>query len=154
MQRNRKRERSLKEQGLEKTYLFEPVEDPILLSEELDIDLLVELPGIDVENENIQTMEEEEAVEVGYVGLPGKLVDPVRIYLKEMGSFPLLTREGEVEVAKRIESGQQEVLRVLLNCHIAVREIIHLGKALRTGKTKIYEVTNEIDDEETNTHVE
>jgi RNA polymerase primary sigma factor len=154
MQRNRKREKSLKEQGLEKTYLFEPVEDPILLSEELDIDLFVELPGIDMENENIQTMEEEDAVEVGYVGLPGKLVDPVRIYLKEMGSFPLLTREGEVEVAKRIESGQQEVLRVVLSCPIAIREIINLGKALRMGKTKINEITNEIDDEETNSNVE
>jgi RNA polymerase primary sigma factor len=154
MQKNRKRERGLKEQVLEKSYLFEPIEDPILLSEELDIDLFVECPGVDMENENVQTMEEEEAVEVGYVGLPGKLVDPVRIYLKEMGSFPLLTREGEVEVAKRIESGQQEVLRVVLNCPIAIREIINLGKALRTGKTKIHEITNDIDDEETNINLE
>jgi RNA polymerase primary sigma factor len=154
MQKNRKRERSLKEQVLEKSYLFEPIEDPILLSEELDIDLFVECPGVDMENENVQTMEEEEAVEVGYVGLPGKLVDPVRIYLKEMGSFPLLTREGEVEVAKRIESGQQEVLSVVLSCPIAIREIINLGKALRTGKTKIHEITNNIDDEETNINVE
>jgi RNA polymerase primary sigma factor len=154
MQKNRKRERGLKEQVLEKSYLFEPIEDPILLSEELDIDLFVECPGVDMENENVQTMEEEEAVEVGYVGLPGKLVDPVRIYLKEMGSFPLLTREGEVEVAKRIESGQQEVLRVVLSCPIAIREIINLGKGLRTGKTKIHEITNDIDDEETNINVE
>ncbi len=138
----------------EKPYLFEPSEDPILLSEELDIDILVELPGIDMENENVQTAEEEEAVDVGYVGFPGKLIDPVRMYLKEMGSFPLLTREGEVEVAKRIETGQQEVLCVVLSCPIAIREIIHLGKALRTGKTKIYEVTNEIDDEETNSKAE
>ena len=154
MQKNRKRERSLKEQVLEKSYLFEPIEDPILLSEELDIDLFVECPGVDMENENVQTVEEEEAVEVGYVGLPGKLVDPVRIYLKEMGSFPLLTREGEVEVAKRIESGQQEVLSIVLSCPIAIREIINLGKGLRTGKTKIHEITNEIDDEETNINVE
>ena len=144
----------MKEQVLEKSYLFEPIEDPILLSEELDIDLFVECPGVDMENENVQTVEEEEAVEVGYVGLPGKLVDPVRIYLKEMGSFPLLTREGEVEVAKRIESGQQEVLCIVLSCPIAIREIINLGKGLRTGKTKIHEITNEIDDEETNINVE
>ncbi len=144
----------MKEQVLEKSYLFEPIEDPILLSEELDIDLFVEGPEIDMENENVQTMEEEEAIEVGYVGLPGKLVDPVRIYLKEMGSFPLLTREGEVEVAKRIESGQQEVLSVVLSCPIAIKEINNLGKALRTGKTKIHEITNDIDDEETNINVE
>jgi RNA polymerase primary sigma factor len=144
----------LKNQVSEAPYLFEQGEDPILLSDELDVDLFTESPEVETENENFQSMEEEGPIEVGYPGLPGKAMDPVRIYLKEMGSFPLLTREGEVEVAKRIESGQQEILRVLLNCHIAIREIINLGKALRTGKTKIYEVTNEIDDEETNRNVE
>jgi len=58
-----------------------------------------------------------------------------------------LTREGEVEVAKRIENGQQEVLSAVLNCPIAIREVINLGKGLRTGKIKISEITNEIDDE-------
>ena len=154
MRRNWKKERSLEEQVSEKPYLFEPSEDPILLSDELDIDVFVEVPGIDTENENSQLTEEEEPVEVGYVGLPGKPIDPVRIYLKEMGSFPLLTREGEVEVAKRIESGQQEVLSVVLSCPIAIREVINLGKALRAGKMKISEITNEIDDEETNIKVE
>jgi RNA polymerase primary sigma factor len=154
MRRNWKKERSLKERASEKPYLFEPCEDPILLSEELDIDILVELPGIDMESENVQTAEEEDAVEVGYVGLPGKWIDPVRIYLKEMGSFPLLTREGEVEVAKRIETGQQEVLCVVLSCPIAIKEIINLGKALRTGRIKISEVTNEIEGDETNLKTE
>ncbi len=89
-----------------------------------------------MENENVQPAEEEEAVEVGYVGLPGKWIDPVRIYLKEMGSFPLLTREGEVEVAKRIETGQQEVLCVVLSCPIAIKEIINLGKAATNWKNQ------------------
>ena len=150
MQKIRKKGRNLKDQVAEASYLFEQNEDPILLSEELDIDLFVESPEIETENENFQSIEEEEAVEVGYVGFPGKAIDPVRIYLKEMGSFPLLTREGEVEVAKRIESGQQEILLVVLNCPIAIREINNLGKSLRTGKTKISEVTNEIDDEASN----
>lgn len=141
----------MEERGSEKSYLFEPTEDPIVLSDELDMDLFVELPVVDTENENTQTTDEEEAVEIGYAGIPGKIIDPVRIYLKEMGSFPLLTREGEVEVAKRIESGQQEVLSAVLRCPISIREIINLGKALRTGKTKISEVTNEIDDEEITT---
>ncbi len=154
MQKIWKKGRNLKDQVSETPYLFEQNEDPIILSEELDIDLFVESPEIETEDENFQSPEEEEAVEVGYVGFPGKAIDPVRIYLKEMGSFPLLTREGEVEVAKRIESGQQEILRVVLNCPIAIREIINLGRALRTGKTKISEVTNEIDDEATNTKEE
>jgi RNA polymerase primary sigma factor len=144
----------LEDQVAGKPYLFEPAEDPILLSDELDADIFVELPAINTDNENAQIAEEEETVEVGYLGLPGKVVDPVRIYLKEMGSFPLLTREGEVEVAKRIESGRQEVLSVVLSCPISVEEIINLGKALRTGRAKISEVTNEIEADETNIKLE
>jgi len=143
------------EEGVsEKAYLLDPTEDLILLSDELDIDLPPELPEVDAEGEQSQPVEEEEDVEVGYPALAGKIVDPVRIYLKEMGTFPLLTREGEVEVAKRIENGQQEVLRVVLSCPISIKEIVTLGKALRSGRTKISEVTNEIEEEETNPKAE
>jgi len=138
----------LEEQTSEESDVFEPTEDPSILSDELDMDLFVDLPGVDAEYENIQTADEEEAVEVGYVDLAGKIIDPVRIYLKEMGSFPLLTREGEVEVAKRIESGQHDILGAVLKCPISIREITLLGKALRAGKIRIEDVSNEIDDEE------
>jgi len=153
MQENWKKGQGLEEQRSEESYVFEPAEDPSILSDELDMDFFVELPGVDTEYENVQTTDEEEVVEVGYVDIPGKIIDPVRIYLKEMGSFPLLTREGEVEVAKRIESGQHEVLGAVLKCPISIREITILGKALRRGKIKINDVTNEIDDEETTAKV-
>ncbi len=148
MRQNWKKERGLEKQKPEEPYPLDPTEDPIVLSDELDMDLFVDLPGIDPENEAVEPVDEEEPVEEGYVDIPAKIIDPVRIYLKEMGSFPLLTREGEVEVAKRIESGQQEVLSVVLKCPISIREIAALGKSLRTGKIGISEVTNEIDDEE------
>jgi RNA polymerase primary sigma factor len=106
-----------------------------------------------VENENVQAREEEEVVEHELETF-GRAKDPVLIYLKEMGSLPLLTREGEVEIAKRIESGQREVLSVVLNCPIAIKEVINLGNALHAGKTTIKEVTNEIDDEETSVEEE
>ena len=144
----------MKERPSKKTYLFEPSEDPIILSDELDIDLFVQVPEIDMENETVQSVGEEEPLESEYAAPPGKETDPVRVYLKEMGSFPLLTREGEVEVAKRIESGQQEVLSVVANCPITIRELINLGRALRSGETKISEITNEIDDEVTNVREE
>ncbi len=133
--------------------------DALILSDELDIDIFSELPGFKIENDQAQAMEEEEEeeeeiVEVEYVGVHGKAIDPIRIYLREMGSFPLLTREGEVEIAKRIESGQQEVISVVLNSPIAIREIIDLGAALHEGRTKIREVTNDIDDEETSVEEE
>jgi RNA polymerase primary sigma factor len=114
----------------------------------LDIDLGSEFPGLKVENENVAVREEEEVAEYKLDPF-GKVADPVRIYLKEMGSFSLLTREGEVEIAKRIESEQREVLSAVFNCPIAIQEVINLGNDLHTGKTTIKEVTNEIDNEET-----
>jgi RNA polymerase primary sigma factor len=156
VERNRKdrnKERSLKERVPKRRYRSESRqgqdEDALILSDELDLDVVREFPGLKAGGENNQEREEQEVVE--YEPEPfGKVADPVRIYLKEMGSFPLLTREGELEIAKRIESGQQEVLSVVMNCPIAVREVISLGGALRARKTEIKEVTNEIDVEEMN----
>jgi RNA polymerase primary sigma factor len=147
MARHRKKRIRSKEQVSENPYLFEPNEDPIQPFDELDIDIANEFPEIEAEEENAPIIDEEEAVGDEYEEFPGKTRDPVRIYLKEMGSFPLLTREGEVEVAKKIERGQQEILRVVSNCPLTIREVINLGKNLKTGKTKIREITNEIDDE-------
>jgi RNA polymerase primary sigma factor len=146
--KNRNKERSLKERVPKGHYRSEQSEDALILFDELDIDVASEFPGLKVENENVLAREEEEVVERELEPF-GKAVDPVSIYLKEMGSFPLLSREGEVEVAKRIESGKQEVLNVVFNCPIAVRGVINLGGALRAGKIEIKEVTNEIEDEET-----
>ena len=128
-------------------------DDALILSDELDIDLISEFPGLKVENENVPVREDEEVAEYKLEPF-GRVVDPVRIYLKEMGSFSLLTREGEVEIAKRIENGQLEVLSVVFDCPIAVKEVINLGNALHSGKTTIQEVTNEIDDEETSVEEE
>ncbi|OGP71624.1 MAG: RNA polymerase sigma factor RpoD [Deltaproteobacteria bacterium RBG_16_50_11] len=128
-------------------------EEPLILTDELDIDMASEFPGLKVGSENVLVKEEEEVNEYEREAF-GTQMDPVRIYLKEMGSFPLLTREQEVEIAKRIENQQREVLSVVLNCPFAVREVIHLGDALRAGRIGIRELTNEIDDEGTNVEKE
>ena len=143
----------MKELVPKRSYRSEQSEDALILSDELDIDVASEFPGLKVENENVQAREEEEVVEYKLEPF-GKAADPVSIYLKEMGSLPLLTREGEVEIAKRIESGKRDVLSVVLNCPIAVREVISLGGALHAGKIEIREVTNEVDDEETDVEKE
>jgi RNA polymerase primary sigma factor len=151
--RNRNKERSLKERIPKRSYRSEQSEDALILSDELDVDVASEFPGLKVENENVQVREEEEVVKHELETF-GRAKDPVLIYLKEMGSFSLLTREGEVEIAKRIENGQLEALSVVLNCPITIKEVINLGNALHTGKTTIKEVTNEIDDEETSVEEE
>ena len=69
-----------------------------------------------------------------------KTNDPVRMYLREMGTVPLLTREGEVEIAKRIERGQLRVLKALSRSPIVIREIIAIGEDLKRGVRSIKEV--------------
>ena len=74
--------------------------------------------------------------------------DPVRTYLRKMGAVSLLTREGEVEVAKRIEDGDRRVLRVVLNSSVAIEEILALGDKLRKGELRVKEVVRDVDDED------
>ena len=76
-----------------------------------------------------------------------KTNDPVRMYLREMGTVPLLTREGEVEIAKRIERGQLRVLKALSRSPIVIREIVALGEDLKRGVRSIKEIVT-IDEEE------
>ncbi len=124
------------------------IDDVLMMFDEMDIDVMDELQGLKVDEERFLEKEEEEGDELEMEGFI-KATDPVRMYLREMGSVSLLTREGEVEIAKRIESGKREVLSVVLNCPMAVKEVINLGQALKAGKVEIQDVTNEIDEEET-----
>ena len=73
-------------------------------------------------------------------GALDKTNDPVRMYLREMGTVPLLTREGEVEIAKRIERGQLRVLKALSRSPIVIKEILALGEDLRKGVRSIKEL--------------
>jgi RNA polymerase primary sigma factor len=88
--------------------------------------------------------QEEEELDGGY----SKSTDPVRMYLRKMGSVSLLTREGEVEIAKRIEEGERKVLRVVLSSPLAVSEIIQLGEQLRKGKVRVRDVSRDFDDDD------
>jgi len=74
--------------------------------------------------------------------------DPVRMYLRKMGSVSLLTREGEVEIAKRIEEGERQMLIAVLNSPVAVSELMDLGDRLRNGKMRVKEVVKDIDEDE------
>jgi len=68
---------------------------------------------------------------------PVRYDDPVRMYLREMGRVPLLTREGEVEIARRIEAGERQVVSALFRAEPALREIRLLMKKLKEGQLKI-----------------
>jgi RNA polymerase primary sigma factor len=85
--------------------------------------------------------EEGEDVELDLTpGTLEKTNDPVRMYLREMGTVPLLTREGEVEIAKRIERGQLRVMKAMSRSPIVIREIVALGEDLKRGVRNVKEV--------------
>ena len=73
--------------------------------------------------------------------------DPVKLYLKKMGSVSLLTREGEVEIAKRIEEGEVEILRALLASKLGTLAIVDLGERLESARTKVKDVIRGVDEE-------
>jgi len=80
-------------------------------------------------------------------GMLEKTNDPVRMYLREMGTVPLLTREGEVAIAKRIERGQLLVLKTITRSPIILKELLTIGDDLRKGTRSIKEIV-QFDDEE------
>ncbi len=69
-----------------------------------------------------------------------KTNDPVRLYLREMGVVPLLTREGEVAIAKRIERGQLKTQKAIARSPIAVKEVLKIGEELEAGTANIREI--------------
>jgi len=69
-----------------------------------------------------------------------KTSDPVRLYLREMGTVPLLTRQGEIEIAKRFKRGHLRVLKAISRCPIVIREITTLGEDLESGARSIKEI--------------
>ena len=101
--------------------------------------------------ETAEVAKDEPAAEDGELDLtPGTLEktnDPVRMYLREMGTVPLLTREGEVAIAKRIERGQLLVLKTITRAPLILKELLQVGEDLRTGSRSIKEIV-QFDDEE------
>ena len=102
-------------------------------------------PGAEAE-----VREEPQAEESELDLTPGALEktnDPVRMYLREMGTVPLLTREGEVAIAKRIERGQLVVMKTITRSPIVVKELLAVAEDLRKGARSIKEIV-QFDDEE------
>jgi RNA polymerase primary sigma factor len=104
------------------------------------IDVLDSTKGLPSE-QKFEDLEEGEDVELDLTpGALEKTNDPVRMYLREMGTVPLLTREGEVEIAKRIERGQLRVLKALSRSPIVIKDILALGEDLKKGVRSIKEL--------------
>ncbi|MCH6579677.1 MAG: RNA polymerase sigma factor RpoD [Nitrospinae bacterium] len=74
--------------------------------------------------------------------------DPVRMYLREMGTISLLTREGEVKIAKRIEAGQNEVLCAVANCSVTIQEFLYLEDLVKKSELSVFDFILQVDSED------
>ena len=129
------------------------IDDVMGMFGDLDIEIVDSAQKIKIPKMKSELDEDEEAEgeseEVEFEpGSIGRTSDPVRMYLREMGSVSLLTREGEVEIAKRIEDGERDVAGVILNTPITVKEVLSLGERLRKFQINPSEVSKEVEEEE------
>jgi RNA polymerase primary sigma factor len=129
------------------------IDDVMSMFGEMDIEVVdsaqkVKIPKVKLDLEDEEELEgEQEEVEFE-PGVLGRTSDPVRMYLREMGSVSLLTREGEVEIAKRIEDGDRDVARVIYTTPITVKEVIALGDMLEKFQVSAIEISKEVEEEE------
>ena len=120
----------------------EQIDDLMHLFGENEIEI-VDSPNKSDKSAGEETREKEKSNEEGISEAKVDQVsidDPVRMYLREMGTISLLTREGEVEIAKRIEAGQKEVLAAVANCSITMAELTNLSDNLKNWDVQVYEV--------------
>jgi RNA polymerase primary sigma factor len=147
--------------GREEGYLAYDQVNDLIPSDLGDVDGLlasIGTQGIDVSDEhNVSSqfekkfdseLEAGEDVELDLSpGTADKTNDPVRTYLREMATVPLLSRQAEVEIAKRIESGQIRVLKAISRCPITIRELITIGDDLKRGARSIKELVIFLEEE-------
>ncbi|GAB6163146.1 RNA polymerase sigma factor RpoD [Desulfothermus naphthae] len=127
----------------------EQIEEIINLFEQLEISIIDEqtnkkievIKDVELDFEEFEVEEEKDLAE------PSRSSDPVRMYLHEMGLVPLLDREGEVRIAKKIEQGELEVLYSIAEVPVAVEYLIKVGEELKKGQIKLKDVVKTIEED-------
>ncbi|MFA4910464.1 MAG: RNA polymerase sigma factor RpoD [Desulfobacteria bacterium] len=128
----------------------EQIDDLMIMFDENDIEIVDAVQKVKIPKRKIPELREEEneidTEEESY----SKGNDPVRMYLSEMGSVSLLTRDEEVKIAKRIEEGERDVLEAALDSPITIRETILLAEKLRKEKINVKEIIKDQEEEHLN----
>ncbi len=131
----------------------EQIEEIITIFQQLEIAIVDEnnnkkievMPrevGLELENQSSGSDDDDEAQELS------RSSDPVRMYLHEMGLVPLLDRDGEVRIAKKIEAGEMEVLYALAEVPVAIEYLIGVGEELKKGNAKLKDVVKTIEEDD------
>ena len=122
----------------------EQLDETLMIFDELDIDILDEKASGSSENEAKEAVKRarKETAMTDF----GAVTDPVKMYLREMGLVTLLSREGEVEIAKKIEAGEQEVLKALIDTTTGIECLLNLGVDIENGSLRPKYVLKDIDE--------
>ncbi len=128
----------------------EQIDDILMLFGEKNIDIIDAEKG---ENLQIKKVADERGTAkeddiLGLISTVGKTGDPVKMYLREMGLVSLLSREGEVEIAKKIEEGLKEGMDSVFSVLLSIKGVISLGEKLRSGEVRIKNLIDNLDEEE------
>ena len=129
----------------------EKIDDMMMIFDEMDIEIIDSSQKGKVLKEKLdkdaERMDEEEDALPLEEDAGGRVTDPVKMYLREMGMVCLLTREGEVEIAKRIEQGEQEVIDAIIDTPIGVKEILNLREKIAQDKLRVRDVLKDLDED-------
>ena len=137
----------------EEVHSPEDLDDMFLLFDSLGIEMVDSEEKYKAKlEEKAAAAEKSEEVEETKIDLsPGALEktnDPVRMYLREMGTVPLLTREGEVEIARRIERGEKNVVKALSRSKYAIAQLLAFGNRIRNKEIRVEDLITVADDDE------
>ena len=131
----------------------EEIDDLLQMFEDLDIKVVSESDSGKAEKQkkpqktDVEIKEKTELPKEVKEEFSSKTYDPVKMYLREMGLVSLLSREGEVDIAKRIETGENKILEASVRCRVGIEYMLGLGRDLEIGKFKVRDVVNDIEDE-------
>ena len=130
----------------------EKMDDMMMIFDEMDIEIVdseqqvqVVREGVGADSESL-IEEEEEDLQLE-ADVTSRITDPVKMYLREMGQVSLLTREGEVEIAKRIEMGEREIFNAIMESSIGIKQIMSLKEKLENESLRLQDVLREVDEE-------
>ena len=126
------------------------IDDIIMLFGEKNIDII----DTDKGEKLVVKKAAEERVEIkredilGLLPAIGRTGDPVKMYLREMGLVSLLSREGEVEIAKKIEEGARESMEAVFSVTVSLKEVVNIGAQLKSGAIRVKSVVDNLEDED------
>ena len=129
----------------------EKIDDMMMIFDEMDIEIVDSSQKVKVLKDKIE--KETDSIVGDDRGLRleedagGRVTDPVKMYLREMGMVCLLTREGEVQIAKRIEKGEQEAIDAIIATPIGIREILRLQEKIAQEKLRVRDVLKNLDED-------